>query len=223
MLRKMTGKKRKAVGVGRAAGIALVVMFCRLTPCWGMDAMTQAEMGDTCGRSGITVVFGNTFTMSNSFTSLNQGDGDGWGAIGGVNDNPGWLVLMGNGTNRGEITVSLPQGTVMKISAASTGSCTYTPPSETVVVDTAYSTPKTRTASYGGLKVPMNTPFFTFSLSDTNIVLTTPTTIWINLSENRGTRSGTEAWLDSAGLMRATNVTVDKYNMESTLYVWAHP
>jgi hypothetical protein len=200
----MTGKKRKTGWVSMTAGIALVVIFCWLTPCSGMDAMTQSEMGVMCGRAGLTMAFGSMFTTQSTFQALSWGDPDGWGATGGINHNAGWLVLIGTGSNTGKLSVTIPAGVEMKVSAATTGNCTFTP------------------GSGPGLAIPKYTPFFTFSLSDVDISLVTPTTIWINLSPASGQRSSSESWNDSMGLLRATNLMIDKADKESTLYIWAH-
>jgi hypothetical protein len=201
----MTGKKQKPGWVSMTAGIALVVIFCLLTPCSGMDAMTQSEMGDMCGRAGLTMAFGSTCTATKAtFHALNWGDPDGWGATGGINHYAGWLVLIGSGSNTATLSVTIPAGAEMKVSAATTGACTFTP------------------GSGPGLAIPPITSFFTFSLSDVDIGLQTPTTIWINLSPASGQRSSSESWKDSMGLMRATNLMIDKADKESTLYIWAH-
>jgi hypothetical protein len=169
-----------------------------------MDAMTQSEMGDMCGRAGLRVGFCTPITWSYEFTSLDTGDLDGWGN--GVNAYEGWIVMTGTGSNSGELGITIPAGAELKLDVSTTG-CTYYP----------------RGASSPGFAIPPDTSFLTFSLTDVNVLLEPPETVWVNLSASPGVRSSTEAWNDSIGSIKPVNVAIDKADMDtSALYIWSH-
>jgi hypothetical protein len=173
-----------------------------------MDTMTQSEMSDLRGRSGLAAGFCTAITWSYEFNSLDTGDLDGWGdgSASDPNRYEGWLVMTGTGSNSGELGITIPAGAKLYIDVATTGACTYYP----------------RGASQPGFAIPASTSFFSLSLTDVNILLEPPETVWINLSTSPGVRGGSEAWLDSVGSIKPVNVAIDKADMAtSTLYVWA--
>jgi hypothetical protein len=203
----MTGIKRKRTGkkLGHFVAGAVLIMGLAsswLTPCSGMDALTQSELGELSGQQGISIGFGSSITVKATFNSMSQGDTDGWGN--GVNANAGWLVLIGNGSNTGVLSNSIPAGAVMDIDVGRTGGtpCTVAGP-----------------APYAGILVPANTAFFSFSLTKATIGLAYPMTVNICL-----TNSATQnvALMDRVGIINATALMIDKADMKSTCYIWAH-
>lgn len=200
--RKKTGKKR----LGFVAGAVLVMGLAAswLTPCSGMDTLTQAELGELSGQQGISIGFGSAVTVKATFNSLSQGDTDGWGNPGGVNANAGWLVLIGNGTNTGILSNSIPAGAVMDIDVGTTGAGTC------LIAGGA---------PYAGIAIPPNTSFFSFSLTKATIDLAYPATLYVCL-----TNSATQAvaLMDRVGIINATDLVIDKADMKSTCYIWAH-
>lgn len=201
----MTGIIRKRAGVklvGFVAGTILMMGFVNylLPPCSAMDAMTQSEMGGLSGQQGITLGFGSTVTIIATFHSLSQGDSDGWG-VGGQDDNPGWIVLIGDGSNTGVLSSTIPCGAEMTFDVATTGGSTCSP------------------GDFGGIAIPPNTPYFIFTLSKLTIGLNTPETVDIRTATNPNGAPGT---MDLVGHMKPVNVMIDKADMTSTCYVWAH-
>lgn len=196
--KKRTGLKR----VGLMAGAVLLMEFASswLNPCSGMDALTQTEMGKLSGQSGISMGIMGTSTIVASFQTIAMGDTDGWGTS--QVDLAGWIVLIGTGTNWGYISVAVPDCAQMTIDAATTGAGTCTP------------------SAYGGIKIPPNTPFFTFTLTNASIGLINPTTVYIRTSDNATESAGS---MDPVGWMKPVGLAIDKADMKSTCYIWAHP
>ncbi len=141
--------------------------------------------------------FASPATVRATFTSLSFGDSDGWGDGTGGTNNAGWLVLTGNGA---ELNIEIPANAQLDIDVGHTVS-TCAPKSG---------------AAYAGLKIPADSTFFTFSLTETNIVLVVPDTVYIGLSQS-GSSVG-----DYMGYMRADNVAIDKANKKSSCYIWTH-
>lgn len=188
-------------------GAILVIglTFPWLPPCSGMDALTQSELNELSGRAGITMAFSSPATVEARFNSLGIGDTDGWGAIGGQNDNPGWLVLIGTGANTGYLRSTIPANAVMTFDVGTTGGT---------------SCPIAGAAPYAGILIPANTPFFSFSLTEAIIGLQTPTTVNIKLTSGATLAAGS---MESVGFMRAQNLMIEKDNIKSTCYIWVHP
>ena len=70
--------------------------------------------------------------------------------------------------------------------------------------------------AYQGIAIPPQTPFFTFSLTDTDIGLSLPDSyIYIRLSDQAS--SG-----ELVGKMICENLMIDKDEMTSSCYIWAH-
>ncbi|MFP4040153.1 MAG: hypothetical protein ACLFS7_06385 [Desulfosudaceae bacterium] len=182
-----------------AIKLVIIAMMIMATPAAAMDAMTAEELDALSGQAGLTITFGDTFTTKASFTSLNIGDGDGTGVGQGVG-NPGWLVLTGNGTNTAEMSVTISDGTHLKVNAATAGAGGFTPAG----------------TNYGLIDIPAGKPFFTFSLSDTDIGLKTPETVYLSLSDTAGVIT------DTVGFLSVDNLMIDKEEMTSTLYIWTH-
>lgn len=205
----MTEMKQKRAG-GKTGGLvagAILMMglaFAWLTPCSGMDALTQSELGELSGRSGITMAFGSAITVEATFNSLSFGDTDGWGNNPARAQNPGWLVLIGDGSNTGTLSSSIPQGSILTIDVGTTGgaACAIAGP-----------------APHAGIVIPANTPFFTFSLTKAVIGLQDPTTVNICLTNSATQAVGS---MEKIGLMRSENLLIDKVDRLSTCYVWAH-
>jgi hypothetical protein len=200
----MTGKTRKRAGVkliGFVTGTILMLGFVAylLPPCSAMDAMTQSEMGQFSGQQGITLGFGSTSTVIATFNSLSWGDSDGWGNS--QDNNPGWIVLIGDGSNTGVLSTTVPCGAIMNIDVATTGGSTCSP------------------GDFGGIAIPPNTSYFTFTLTKATIGLDTPTTINIMGTNNPNGLPGT---MDLVGYVYPVNIMIDKADMTSTCYVWAH-
>ena len=181
-----------------SAILILMTMLIMTSPATAMDAMTAQELDALSGRAGITIGFGDTFTMKTNFTSLNIGDADGTGVGRGVG-NPGWLVLTGNGTNTAELSVAITDGTVLQVNAAHTGGSAFTPAGP----------------GYGLINIPAGTSFFTFSLSDTDIGLAVPETVYFSLSDTAGVVT------DTVGFLSVEGLAVDKDEKPSTLFIWA--
>lgn len=197
----ITRKKRAGVRPGGfLAGAVLMIGLASswLTPCSGMDTLTQAELGELSGRTGITMAFGDTVKVEASFNALSFGDLDGWGNS--QDDNAGWLVLIGDGSNTGTLSSIIPQGAITTIDVGTTGAVSCTPAGG---------------APYAGILIPASTPFFTFSLTKAVIGLSYPATVNICLSN--AVQLG-----ERVGYMNATNLMIEKADMKSTCYIWAH-
>jgi hypothetical protein len=219
----MSEKRKKRAGVklfGFIAGAILMmgIVSSWLSPCSGMDALTQSELGELSAQVGIDIGFCDTTTnavkIRANFQTISFGDTDGWGN--GIDQHPGWIILRGrDSTKWGQLFVALPSGAQMSIDAASTGSCTYTPGS-----------------GYGAIRIPPDTPFFTFSLTETKIGLINPTTVEIVSSDTSDPRSnslGIEdankvGWIKPDGLA----IELDPYDPSdstrgvSRCYIWPH-
>jgi len=168
-----------------------------------MEAMTLSEMGDMCGRAGITFGVCGRFTTQAAFQSINIGDSDGWGNTGGVDAYAGWLVLVGTGTNTGYIRIVIEDGAQMTFDAGRTDA-TFCPITGTANPNAA---------------VPANKSFFVFGLTDTIINLEDPTTINLYLSNAAHTYPAN----DRIGFLWDEGVAIEKDpNMDSTLYIWYH-
>lgn len=207
---------------GFLAGAMLILLAsCWLTPCSGMEALTQSELGELSGQTGITMVFHGTDTFiagpttitgamitAQQFTCLSQGDSDGWGAAGGQDHNPGWLVLIGNGANTGYLTFTVPNDTHITIDVGTTtGACT----------------PK---SDCPGFVIPANKSYFTFSMTNADIGLIDPTTVNISLTddpmEDDNSATLVSAEMDMIGWMRTEKLMIDKSDMTSKCFIWAH-
>ena len=205
----MTGKRKKRQTAGnrpkRTAVYTILTfgfIFTGLFPGWGMEALTQAELSQLAGQQGITIGFGSDVSVEATFHSLCQGDPDGWGNS--QNDSAGWLVLMGSGTNTAALKVTIPGGSIMEIDVGRSGAGTCSPVSKEFNV------------AYQGIAIPPQTPFFTFSLTDTDIGLSLPDSyIYIRLSDQAS--SG-----ELVGKMICENLMIDKDEMTSSCYIWAH-
>jgi hypothetical protein len=198
--RKKTGKKR----LGFVAGAVLVMGLAAswLTPCSGMDTLTQSELGELSGQQGISIGFGSAVTVKATFNLLSQGDTDGWGN--GTNANAGWLVLVGTGTNTGVLSNSIPEGAIMDIDVGTTGAGTCAIAGG---------------APYAGIAIPPSTTFFSFSLTKATIGLAYPTTVYVCLTNSATQAVGS---MDKVGVINATQLVIDKADMKSTCYIWAH-
>lgn len=186
---------------GIKLAIALIAALTLLTlPAQAMDAMTAEELDALSGRAGLTISFADTFSMKATFTALSIGDKDGVGTGLGYTNNPGWLVLTGNGTNTATLSVGISDGTDLEVSAATAESGGFTPSG----------------SGYGLINIPESTPFFTFSLSDTDIGLAVPDTVYISLSDSAGTLT------DTVGFLTVDNLMVDKEEKTSTLFIWTY-
>ena len=180
-------------------------VFTGLFPGWGMEALTQAELSQLAGQQGITIGFGSDVSVEATFSSLCQGDPDGWGD--GLGYSEGWLVLINDGTNTGGLSVTVPAGAIMEIDVGRTGASTCSPVSKEFNV------------TYQGLAIPPDTTFFTFSLTDTDIGLSLPDSfIYIRLADQA---SSTDDDL-TIGRMICENLMIDKDEMISSCYIWAH-
>jgi hypothetical protein len=200
----MTGQRGKKAGVkiGLVAGAILLMGFASawLTPCSGMDALTQSEMGNLSGQYGISMGICGSSTIIASFQSIAMGDTDGWGNS--QDDTAGWIVLIGTGSNWGYLTFTVPDGAQMTFDVATTGASTCAP------------------SPYAAIKIPPNTPFFTFTLTKATIGLINPTTV--NLRSN-DTATESAGSMDPIGWMKPVGLAIDKADMKSTCYIWAHP
>lgn len=196
-------KEKKIRLVAVLTGFILMFSFAAISPlpCAGMEALTQDELGDLSGSIGVSLTFINPVTVRATFTALTFGDTDGWGDGTLNDDNAGWLVLVGTGSNTASLNVEIPASSQLDIDVGTTGASACSPEGG---------------APYAGLSIPANTSFFTFSLTETNIVLTTPETIRIGLSSSAYS-VGT-----LMGYMKAENVAIDKADKKSTCYIWAH-
>lgn len=198
----MTAGKGTTARASLAVGIALAVILCRLTPCWGMDVMSEKELNNLQGQAGLTLSYCGTMTITQSFRSLNQGDPDGWGM--GYSANPGWLVLYGNGSNSGYIRIVIADGARWNFDVGRTGASVCYPISS---------------VTHPGFQIPANTPFFVFGLTNTSISLQDPTTVNIYFSNAAHTAPAG----DRVGYIKESGVAIDKRSMPSELYLWAHP
>jgi hypothetical protein len=202
------GKKRqKGTKLGGFLAGAILIMgiaFFRLTPSYAMDAMTRSELDELSGKAGINMVFRDAVTVEASFHSLSIGDTDGWDGNA-ANDNAGWLVLIGTGSTTGYLRTTIPAESILTVDAAVTG---------------ASSCAVAGGAPYAGIVVPANTPFFSFSLTDTDIGLQTPETVWVKLTHS-ATIAATS--METVGFMNVTNLMIDKDDIKSTCYIWARP
>jgi hypothetical protein len=193
-----------------AGAVLMGLFFCWFSPCSGMEVLTQGELEKLSGRTGISLAFGGRFTpMRATFRSLSQGDTDGWGGktatwAAAQDDNPGWLVLIGNGTNTGSLSFTVPDGVVMSVDVGRTGASACTPAGG---------------APYAGLSIPANTPFFTFSMTDAVITLGVPTTVNICLTNDAAQAVGS---MEVVGRMNMDTLMIDKAVMKSECYIWAH-
>lgn len=199
--RKVENKARTGAFIFACACLLLGLGAVAPPHCLGMEALTQEEMGDMSGATGITLTFINPVTVRATFTALTYGDGDGWGDATSGDNNPGWLVLIGSGSNTATLSVTIPAASQLDIDVGSTGASACSPAGG---------------APYAGISIPANTSFFTFSLTETTIGLVTPTTIRIGLSQNAYSAG------DLMGYMLAENVMIDKASMKSTCYIWPH-
>lgn len=201
----MSGKTRKRTGVkliGLVAGAVLMMGLASpcLTPCSGMDTMTLSEMGGLSGQSGITLALGSTVTLGQQFRSISFGDPDGWGNS--QDDNAGWIVLIGvGGLTWGYINIVIPCGTIMDFDVATAGNTTCTP------------------SPYAGVKVPPNTSFFKFSLTEFYFELINPETVYIRATYNPTITAGS---MDPVGWMKPTGLSIEKSSIKSSCYIWAH-
>jgi hypothetical protein len=206
-------KKKTSERWNEALVVAILltgIAFQWCAPCYGMDALTCTEMNELSGKAGINIAFPDAVTVQASFRSMSQGDTDGWGGKAAVwaanpDDNPGWLVLIGSGSNSGYLRTTIPAGAYMTIDVASTGAATC------LVAGGA---------PYAGIAVPPNTPFFSFSLTKAVIGLQTPYTVNIKLT-NDATLAPVN--METVGFMHAENLMINKSDMKSTCYIWARP
>jgi hypothetical protein len=210
----MAGIRKEKVGenlVGSLKSLVLVLglIILLISPCFGMDALTQDEMGDLSGRIGLSIQFSSPGTVSGvaaTFSGLNFGDSDGWGGTTPGDDNPGWLVLTGmDGTQTARLSVGVKDGTQLDIDVGTN--------------DTNNPCNVAGGSPYLGIAVPAHTSFFSFSLTDTDIVLVTPETIKIALTDT----PASPADADVMGYMRAENVKIAKESGRlSQCFIWAH-
>ena len=197
-------KKTKSAFMMRLSILAIGIISMWLSPCFGMDALTQSELGELSGRVGFSIAFQNATTemsVTATFNAISYGDADGWGSAGTGNRNPGWLVLIGNGSNTGTLGINLSRSTVLEIDVGTTGSTECSPAGG---------------APYAGIKIPADTPFFSFSLTEMDFILRSPKTVNISLSRSGGSND------DVTGYMLAENVAIDKDTLKSTCYIWPH-
>lgn len=198
--KKRTGVKR--IGVTAGAVLMLGLLSSWLTPCSGMDALTQGEMEQLSGQTGISMAFCGSSTIEASFNSLSPfGDTDGWGNS--QDDDPGWLTLIGDGSNTGYLRITIPDGAVMTVDVATTGATTCLPAG----------------AAYGGIRIPPSTTFFTFTLTKATIELQNPDTV--NIMATNDPTTG-PASMDLVGWMKPVGLAIDKVDQTSTCYIWAH-
>jgi len=200
----------KRVGGKILAGVWLITLACGgLNPCSGMEAMTQSELNEMIGYSGITMRSDGTVVFARQqFQSICQGDKDGWGNS--QDDNIGWLVMIGNGVNTGALTFTVPNATEVTIDVGTTtGACTPAG------------------ATCPGFVIPSGTSYFTFSMTDADIGLQTPTTVSVALAStplNDGsTATAISSEMELIGWIMPVNLMIDKANMTSHCYIWAHP
>lgn len=199
--------KTKRMGEKILAVVWLIVLTGGgLIPCSAMEALTQSELNEMIGYSGITMKWNGTVNLSRQvFQSMCQGDDDGWGNN--QDDNDGWLVLIGNGLNTGSLTFTVPNATEITIDVATTtGACT----------------PKGDLCP--GFVIPAGTSYFTFSMSDADIGLQTPTTVSVALTEDPRADNSTavSSQMELVGWIMPVNLMIDKDTMVSHCYIWAH-
>ncbi|MEW6078996.1 MAG: hypothetical protein AB1724_14370 [Thermodesulfobacteriota bacterium] len=207
--------RKKSVGKKWIKSLAGAILFSGIAfqwcpPGYGMDALTYSELNQVSGKSGINIAFRDAVTVQASFRSLSQGDTDGWGGKAAVwaanpDDNPGWIVLIGTGSNSGYLRTTIPANAVLTVDVATTGASTC---------QVAGGAP------YAGITVPPNTPFFSFSLTKTTIGLQTPYTVNVMMSNDATLAPGS---MDIVGIMHAENLMINKADMKSTCYIWARP
>lgn len=195
-----------------AGAVLMGLLLCWFSPCSGMDVLTPDELESLSGRHGISLAFGGRFTaMKATFRSISQGDPDGWG-VGSHDDNAGWLVLIGNGSNTGTLSFVVPDGVQMDVNVGTTGASACNPAGG---------------APYAGILIPANTSFFTFSMTDALISLYDPLTVNICLTNNAGlTVDGdwpedTVNDMEIVGWMQTEELKIDKAVMKSECYIWA--
>lgn len=215
-MKKSIIRMQRAGGKLLAGAWLMLLAAGWLTPCSGMEALTQEELGDLSGKNGISMGFIGDRTVTQSFQCIAQGDSDGWGTLQDGTTTPntdtahqGWLVLIGNGANTGNLNFTVPDNTIMHIDAGTTsGVCT----------------PK---SGCPGFVIPANRTYFTFTMSDADIGLIDPTTVWVALTndpyddDNAGTAIQTE--MEMVGWMRSENLKIEKAHMTSKCFIWAHP
>ena len=200
----MTGKRKKRAGVKLISFVAGAVLMTGLvsswlTPCSGMDTLTRSELGELSGQDGLSIAWCDDVTATQTFTSIGQGDTDGWGNN--QDNNAGWIVLIGTGSNTGYVSVTTKEA-VLTVDVATAGATTCTPGG----------------ASYAGIKVPAGVTFFTFSLTQANIELVNPETVYICGTYN----SQITPAASRVGWMKPVGLAIDKADMKSTCYIWAH-
>lgn len=200
----MSGKTKNRRGgklIGLVAGAVLMIGFASpcLPPCSGMDTMTLSEMGDLSGQSGISMALGSSVTVGQQFRSISYGDPDGWGNS--QDDNPGYIVLIGTGTNWGYININIPCGTQIDFDVATSGNSTCTP------------------SAYPGVAIPPSTSFICFSLTEFYFELINPTTVNIRATYNPTITAGS---MDPVGWMKPTGLSIVKDSKKSSCYIWAH-
>ncbi len=206
----MKGKRRgiKARLIAGLMGMALLF----LSPCWGMDALTESELGELTGKTGITMGFSSDFTVKATFNSITFGDKDGWGAGASytTDQHPGWLVLVGESLgNTGSLSFSVPAGAQVDLDVGVTGATTTCHPAGT--------------GAYNGIAIPKSTPFLTFTLSDVDITLDTPDTVNICLTDNPNEAVSS---MEDIGWMEMKGLDIDLRSKErgltSQAFIWVH-
>jgi hypothetical protein len=169
-----------------------------------MDTLTHSEMEKLSGQTGISVTWCGTATTKQTFTSLTPipGDPDGWGNS--QDDDPGYLVFIGTGSNTGYIGITTPEGTVFTCDVGTSGATGCQPAGG---------------APYAGIQVPADTTFFTFTLSTFTLNLVNPETVNIMAATSP---SGAPGTMDQVGWIKPTGLAIDKVDQTSTCYIWRH-